>query len=163
MKRLISHCYKSLIRIFAKPASPTRHVRITNLTRNTSLGDSVEVASQGKQRRRGLLGRQALASGTGLWLVPCEAVHTFGMQFPIDLLYLDRTQRITKTCSNVGPWGLSICWSAHSVLELAAGTITESRTRAGDQLFLEVSKKNTPEPAQNRRMYPKRSLHITRL
>lgn len=138
MKRLISDCYGPFVPLLTKPASPTRHVRVTNLTRRTSLGDNVEVASHGKQRRRGLLGRQALASGTGLWIVPCEAVHTFGMQFSIDLLYLDRAQRIIKICRDVGPWGLSICWSAHSVLELAAGTITESRTWVGDQLFLEV-------------------------
>jgi uncharacterized membrane protein (UPF0127 family) len=61
-------------------------------------------------------------------------VHTFGMRFPIDLVYMDRLHQIKKIRSNVRPWRLSACLSAHSVLELAAGTIRESQSRPGDKL-----------------------------
>jgi len=46
------------------------------------------VADRPATRNKGLLGRNSLASGEGLWIVPCEAIHTFGMRFPIDLVYL---------------------------------------------------------------------------
>ena len=54
--------------------------------------------------------------------------------FPIDLVYLDRKNRIKKVRSAVGPWRLSACLSAHSVLELPAGTIRGTQTQPGDTL-----------------------------
>jgi uncharacterized membrane protein (UPF0127 family) len=118
------------------PAAPdsATHLQVTNLTRNTILATSVELADSGPRRSKGLLGRAALAPGTGLWIVPCEAVHTFWMQFPIDLVYLDRTLRIKKLKSNVRPWRMSGCLSAHSVIELASGTIRETQTERGDKV-----------------------------
>ncbi len=109
-------------------------MQVTNLTRNTVIATVVEVADSGPKRSKGLLGRKGLDPGTGLWIVPCEAVHTFWMQFPIDLIYLDRGLRIRKLCSNVRPWRLSGCLTAHSVLELATGTIRETQTMPGDTL-----------------------------
>ena len=110
------------------------HLRISNLTRQTELACRVEVADRGANRRKGLLGRQALSSGEGLWIVPCEAVHTFGMKFSIDLVYLDRKLRVKKTRINVPPSRLSACLSAHSVIELASGTVTRTQTKVGDTL-----------------------------
>jgi hypothetical protein len=63
-------------------------------------------------------------------------VHTFWMRFPIDLVYLDRKQRIVKTRSHVRPWRLSACFRAHSVIELPAGTIRETQSMRGDTLAL---------------------------
>jgi uncharacterized membrane protein (UPF0127 family) len=56
------------------------------------------------------------------------------MRFAIDLVYLDRKNHIRKLVSEVLPWRLSGCLWAHSVLELPAGTICETRTRMGDTL-----------------------------
>ena len=72
--------------------------------------------------------------GEGLWIVPCEAVHTFFMRFPIDLVYLDRKKQIKKVRSSVGAWRLSACLTAHSVMELPAGTISETRTERADTI-----------------------------
>jgi uncharacterized membrane protein (UPF0127 family) len=69
-----------------------------------------------------------------MWIVPCESVHTFFMQFPLDLVYLDRKQRVKKIRSNVLPWRVSLCLSAHSVLELPSGTIRDSQTEVGDSV-----------------------------
>ena len=112
-------------------------LRVKNITRNTQIATNVEIADSGKRRSRGLLGRKGLAAGEGLWIVPCEAVHTFGMQFSIDLVYLDREYRIRKIRRNVPPWRLSACLRAHSVIELAAGSVRESDAQPGD--IVEIS------------------------
>jgi uncharacterized protein len=109
-------------------------LRISNVTRQVEIAHSVDLADHGAKRRKGLLGREMLAAGEGLWIVPCEAVHTFGMQFPIDLVYLDRDKRVKKIRSNVRPLRISACLSAHSVLELASGSIDTTGTRPGDKL-----------------------------
>jgi hypothetical protein len=109
-------------------------VQVTNITRNTQIATSVEIAESGARRSKGLLGRKGLGPGEGLWIVPCEAVHTFGMQFSIDLVYLDREYRIRKIRKNVRPWRLSACLSAHSVIELPAGAIQVNDAQLGDIL-----------------------------
>src|SRR5450432_3863744 len=83
-------------------------------------------------RRAGLLGRKRLEPGEGLWISPCESVHTFFMKFPIDLVYLDKSRKVRKVRHAVPPWRLSMCLSAHSILELPAGTAKQTGTVAGD-------------------------------
>jgi uncharacterized membrane protein (UPF0127 family) len=112
-------------------------MRVLNLTRNTQLADNAKLAGDGRDRRKGLLGRDSLPHGEGLWIVPCEAVHTFWMRFPIDLVYLDRRHRVVKTRADVRPWRLSGSLRAHSVLELPSGTIRQTETMPGDVLVLE--------------------------
>ncbi|SRR6266568_804148 len=113
---------------------PNDRVRILNLTRTTEVARSVEVARSGAKRSKGLLGRKGLAPGEGMWIVPCEAVHTFFMQFSLDLVYLDRKLRVKKVRTNVPPWRFSACLSAHSIVELPCGAIHDSQTVAGDML-----------------------------
>jgi len=114
--------------------------RVVNLTRGTVLAERVEVADRGAKRRKGLLGRDGLEQGEGLWIVPCESVHTFFMRFPIDLVYLDRKKRVRKVRSHVMPWRLTACLSAHSVIELRAGAVRATKTQPGDTLrFITVN------------------------
>lgn len=134
MKRsrsMLSHIITWLIH---QKQGPDIRLRISNLTRRTILASSAELADSGQKRRKGLLGRNTLAPGEGLWILPCEAVHTFGMRFPIDLIYLDRNHHIKKVRSNVRPWRLSACFTAHSVIELASGTIRQTQTQPGDRI-----------------------------
>ena len=98
------------------------------------LGRAVDVANTSATRRTGLLKHQNLNPGEGLWIVPCESVHTFFMKFAIDLVYLDRRRKVRKVRHAVPPWRLSACLSAHSVLELPPGTAKGSGTVAGDEL-----------------------------
>lgn len=113
---------------------PIARFKIANLTRETVLADTAEVADHGAARNKGLLGRDALPVGGGLWIVPCEAVHTFGMRFPIDLVYIDRNKIVKKVRSGVPAWRVSGCLSAHSIIELPSGVVLASRTRPGDNL-----------------------------
>jgi hypothetical protein len=107
---------------------------VRNLTRQTVLATGLEVADTGPKRNKGLLGRDGLETGGGLWIVPCESVHTFFMRFPIDLVYLDRRYRVRKVRNAVGRWRISACLSAHSILELPAGTVVSTQTQKGDVL-----------------------------
>lgn len=115
-------------------ANPDLRLRISNLTRQTELASSAELADHGAARNKGLLGRTHLPTGAGLWIVPCESVHTFFMKFPIDLVYIDHDKRVKKVRNNVGPWRLSACLSAHSIIELPAGVVQRTKTLPGDQL-----------------------------
>ncbi len=124
---------KNLLALERAP-EPEVRLRVVNLTRGTALATNLEVAGSGKRRRKGLLGRDGLAPGEGLWIVPCESVHTFFMRFPIDLVYLDDEHRVRKVRNAVGAWRLSACLFAHSVIELSAGTVRETETKRGDQL-----------------------------
>ncbi|HUY82415.1 MAG TPA: DUF192 domain-containing protein [Acidobacteriaceae bacterium] len=112
----------------------TSPIKISNLTRQTDLAENAEVADTSATRQKGLLGRSGLLQGGGLWIVPCESVHTFFMKFPIDLVYIDRNKIVKKVCRNVRPWRLSACLSAHSILELPVGAIDHSQTAPGDKL-----------------------------
>lgn len=113
---------------------PAGMLKAVNVTRGTVIATRLEMANNGKTRRKGLLGRGCLAPGEGLWIMPCESVHTFFMRFPIDLIYLGRGNRVRKVKSRIGAWRISACLTAHSVLELTAGTIDSTETRRGDIL-----------------------------
>jgi uncharacterized protein len=115
-----------------KPAEPDVWLRAFNVNRQRFIAERLEVADTSAKRNKGLLGRAGLDAGTGLWISPCESVHTFFMQFPIDLVYLDRKHCIRKVRSNVGAWRMSICLSAHSIIELPAGVILETGSQPGD-------------------------------
>lgn len=68
----------------------------------------------------GLLAGQRLGDSEGLWINPCMAVHTIGMRFPIDVVFLDRHQAVIRVVANLPPYRFAICWRASSVVELPA-------------------------------------------
>ena len=112
-------------------------VKVRNETRDTVLAEAAEVADTSAKRRTGLLKHSRLDAGEGLWIVPCESVHTFFMKFPIDLVYLDKRWKVRKVRQAVPAWRLSACLTAHSVLELPAGTIEQTQTAVGDDLAVQ--------------------------
>jgi hypothetical protein len=111
---------------------------VRNRTRDTVLGDAIDVADTSEKRRVGLLKHERLTPGTGLWINPCESVHTFFMKFPIDLVYLDKKKKVKKVRHAVPAWRLSACLTAHSILELPAGTAKKTGTQAGDELVFDT-------------------------
>lgn len=109
-------------------------MEVRNMTRERLVAAHVELADTPNARRRGLLSRSQLAAGEGLWIAPCEAVHTFGMSYPIDLVFIDKRHKVVKLVESIRPGRIAIAWRAQSVLELAPGSIRESCTRVGDSL-----------------------------
>jgi len=112
-------------------------VRVKNQTRGTTLADFATVANTSATRRTGLLKHSELLPGDGLWIVPCEAVHTFGMRFPIDLVFLSRKRVVRKIRHAVPRRRIAVDLLAHSILELPAGMLRTTGTLTGDQLELE--------------------------
>ena len=88
------------------------------------LAAQAELAENFFQRAKGLLGRSSLAPGTGLLIRPCNSIHTFFMQFAIDVIFLNRQGQVLKIVRNLRPWRLVWpIWGATQVLELPAQTI----------------------------------------
>ena len=82
----------------------------------------VLIAERWHERMRGLLGRQGLAPGTGMLLSPCGSVHTAGMRFVIDVVYLDNGGRVVYIVKGLQPWRMSFGgWRAHAALEMQSG------------------------------------------
>jgi len=112
---------------------------VENVTRGLTIATRVAVAGTSAGRRRGLLGISDLESDSGLWIAPCEAVHTFGMKMPLDTVFLDAQFQVRKLSSNLKPWRISVCLSARSVLELRAGTILRTGMQPGDRLLFRAA------------------------
>jgi uncharacterized membrane protein (UPF0127 family) len=110
-----------------------RIFQIDNVSRGVTLAARVRRADTSAARRKGLLGLSSLAAGEGLWIYPCEAVHTFGMRFPIDLVFLSKSLTVVKVVSGLRRNRLAGSLRARSVIELAAGT-TATLIHVGDRL-----------------------------
>jgi len=86
-----------------------------------------------------LLQTESLQSGDALWIAPCEAIHTIGMKWPIDVVFIDGNYRVRKIARNVVPWRIAVCWAAASVIELSAGAVQPTGTQAGDTLSFRLT------------------------
>lgn len=114
-------------------------MRALNRTRNVLLVSDGRIAATPWSRLRGLLGHAPLEPGEGLLLRGEKAIHTIGMSFPIDVLFLDRGGQIIHLDHCMLPQRASpIVWQASDVLELPAGTLASTGTELGD--MVEVSK-----------------------
>jgi uncharacterized membrane protein (UPF0127 family) len=110
-------------------------VKITNRTRRTLLGSQVRMADSWLGRLRGFLGRPEPTRGEGILLLPCNAIHTFGMTFDLDVLFLDAEGKVLELRRSIPPWRIAGRVSGgRYVLEVPVGTIDASGTQVGDEL-----------------------------
>jgi uncharacterized protein len=93
-----------------------------------------QIADNFFTRLRGLLGREHLRRGEGMLIRPTRSIHTIGMQFPIDVVYLDRELSVLKVKRRLRCWRASVCWRARSALELPAGECERLGISVGDRL-----------------------------
>lgn len=108
-----------------------------NRTRQAYLATALTVADTHWTRLRGLLGLSSgdFRNGCGLWIVPCHGVHTLGMGFPIDVVYLDSALTVIHIQQDLQPWRFApVRMQASSVLELPGRTAAETRTAVGDRI-----------------------------
>jgi uncharacterized membrane protein (UPF0127 family) len=105
-----------------------------NVTRGVRLTECARVAESPWTRMVGLLRDTRLARGDGLWIVPCNSIHSFGMRVVFDAVFLDQKLRVVHLVSEMKPWRISrMVWAARSVLELPPGIISSTATERGDQ------------------------------
>jgi uncharacterized protein len=114
-----------------------RFVRIENVTRGTTVGEHIRVASSTKDRTVGLLRTPEVKLGEGLWIERSPSIHMFFMPYAIDAVFVSKTGRVTKVVPNLKPWRV-VWWArgAQDCLELRAGAAAESATQVGDELRL---------------------------
>lgn len=109
--------------------------RVSVLGRPDAIVNRVWKAESLGARMIGLLGRTLLAEDEGLWIDPCKSVHTFGMKFPIDVIFLDRTLVVVRVVHAMSPGRMTrIAFSATSVIETAAGVARRHHLEPGDRL-----------------------------
>ena len=110
-------------------------VRVVQRSSGIPVGSKVSVADSWWGRLRGLLARPRLGSGEGLLLLKCGSVHTMGMEYPIDVAFLDSQGRVVRSLARLGPWrvGLGGERAVHA-LELPAGRLDETGIMPGDCL-----------------------------
>ncbi len=83
---------------------------------------------------KGLLATQELSPDTALLIMPCNSVHTFFMNYSIDVIYLDKQAKIKKIVSQLKPWRLSMSLASTTTLELASGMAEKLNLTLGQQL-----------------------------
>ncbi len=116
-----------------------QHYRIVNLTRSTVVAQRAEQARTFRARLRGLMFRAQLAPGSGLVIEPNNNVHTFWMRFPIDVVFVDRADRVVGLVPAMPPnRPFAGARRARRTIELPNGTIAASATHMGDQFELRL-------------------------
>ncbi len=119
--------------------NPAARFRLLNRTRGLALASNIEPAFDSESRRRGLLGRTGLAIDTVLAIAPSNAVHSFGMRFPIDLLFIRRDGLVVKRVTHLKPRRIAAALHAFAVLEFAADHPGVAETQVGDVLAIEIA------------------------
>ena len=108
---------------------------VTNITRQTRIGNKVLVAKSFLDRMKGLIGAPPLQAGEGFLLPGCMGIHMFGMGYPLDVIYLDRNSIAIAVLENIKPNSFGpVKFTSCAVLELPVGTIRKSKTQLGDQI-----------------------------
>jgi uncharacterized protein len=110
---------------------------VYNQTRECFLSLGVTPADTTFTRLKGLIGRLQLRVDEGLWVVPSCGIHTMGVLFPLDLIYLDDDLQVVHVIEHFPRFRISpLKTQATSVLELPTHTIYSSQTQPGDQLLI---------------------------
>ena len=110
---------------------------LRNAATGTIVAERVTRPEGWLRRTWGLLGRKALSVAEGFWIPRCWGIHTVGMHFPIDVLFLDEELRVLSIHANVQSGRVAVAHiKAHHVIELAAGTCARFDLLAGDPMAL---------------------------
>jgi hypothetical protein len=113
----------------------TDQQHIINARSGKVIADRLLTAFDSRSRRKGLLAQALLPPSTALIIAPTNAIHTFFMKFPIDIVFVSKGGRVLKIRSSVPAWRMTASLRAFAVLEMAAGSLDGS-TRVGDQLVV---------------------------
>jgi len=114
-------------------------MKLWNRSRQTLLAEDVRVANTFFSRLKGLLGTSELPQGQGLWIKPCDSIHMFGMQYAIDVIFVDEQGGVVKLVEDLRPGRLAGCSGASGAIELPSGWVKVAGVSIGDMLEIEKS------------------------
>jgi len=121
-----------------------------NRTRHAYLATQLCIAGTHWSRLRGLMGKESATfpAGRGLWILPSRGVHTFGMRFSIDVVYLDGDKVVVHVEEDLKPWRVApVRMRAASVLELPVNTLRSTQTALGDEIEIALGQAREANPA----------------
>jgi uncharacterized membrane protein (UPF0127 family) len=110
--------------------------QLRNVRNGLLVAETVIPAFEPAARRKGLLGRDSLAEGSAMVIAPTNAIHTFWMRFPIDVLFVRRNGTVVKVARNVPPWRAVVGLRGYAVIELPSGALAPGAVAEGDVLAL---------------------------
>ena len=121
---------------------------ITNSRTGQVVANPAVLASSPLMRMKGLLGRASMPVNEAIILRPASSIHTLFMRFALDVIYLDRDDKILKLVPNLVPFRFSAASKGHTVLEMASGATSALDLQPGDQLLMApLSQDGSDEPA----------------
>ncbi len=107
---------------------------ISDRTKNVLVQD-LKVADKPWSRIQGLLFKPMLSPEQGLALIPCNSIHSLGMRYSMDVIYLDKKNKVLKCTHDFRPNSLGpLVWKAKTVIEMPAGKLRGLDVQVGDQL-----------------------------
>ena len=110
-------------------------LKAVNSTKETVLCPRVEVADSFLRRLIGFMFKRNIPFGSGLLFLRCNAIHTFFLLAPLDVIFLDEEGKVVKTIEGLRPWRVVLpVRGARHTLETARGSIRRSRTKVGDRI-----------------------------
>jgi uncharacterized protein len=116
---------------------------LVNATKKTVVSDKCHFANTVLKRMVGLLNRGQFGEGEGLLLDRCYGIHTFGMRFPIDVLFLDKDLRVIRAVKALPPYRTCVVKKSVYVLEVPVGALAASHTVEGDQIQIRTANTDT--------------------
>lgn len=126
---------------------------VINLSKKTWLATKVRKADNFLTRLVGLLKRTQLGPEEALWLMPSKGIHTIGMKFPIDVVFLDKDFYVLGLISGMHPYRVSgVHMRGYSVIELPSGTLKKSRTEIGDKLEISLAETSQIDDLKDTRL-----------
>lgn len=109
-------------------------MKIIDVTESEVLAENTQMADSFFKRLKGLLGTDGIESGSAMVLKPCNSVHTIGMRYPIDVIFVDGNNKVLKLVSHLPALRFAFCSEASYVVELKAGVIDARSLRIGNEL-----------------------------
>ncbi len=109
---------------------------VGNITNNKILAVDARIADTFFNRLKGLLGSKNLDQGQGLIIRPCNSIHTIGMKYDIDVIFIDERDYVVKISKAIRAGRFAVCQKSAYVLELPAGTISRTGTKVGDKISI---------------------------
>jgi len=110
-------------------------MKVINLSNNYIIGDQIHIADNPLKKMVGLLSRKNLDYGEGLLIKNTNSIHSIGMRFNFDAVYLDKEYNVVKTIEKIKPWRIMpVVFNAKHVLELPAGMVEKAQIRVNNRL-----------------------------